>query len=128
MHFAFRGLIRDADGFLEKEGLTRVHHRILFAVRRSDELTVSGLCGLLGVSKQALHRPMKLLLARGLLKLRRHPTSPKFKVLALTDDGAKIEEGATGCERAAVASALAKVGRSGQAAWFKVMSELASMA
>jgi DNA-binding MarR family transcriptional regulator len=128
MHFAFRGLIREADKYLEKIDLTRVHHRILFAIRRRDELSVTGLCELLGVSKQALHRPMKVLLERKLVVLERHPLRPKFKMLALTPKGIDIETAASDRERAAMKSALERVSAKERLAWFEVMSDLASRA
>jgi len=59
MHFAFRGLVSQADRHLEKHGLSRVHHRILYVIARADGISVGGLLEVLGVSKQALHRPMK---------------------------------------------------------------------
>ena len=65
MYFGWRGMTRDADRYLATLGLTRVHHRILYSIARGNDLTVSDLLAILDISKQALHRPMTLLIEKG---------------------------------------------------------------
>ena len=43
MHFGFRGLTVEADRYLDRHGLTRVHHRILYILARRDDVAVLGL-------------------------------------------------------------------------------------
>jgi DNA-binding MarR family transcriptional regulator len=57
LHFAFRKTVEAPDRVLAKHGLGRVHHRVLFFVRRRAGLSVGELRAVLAVSKQALPRP-----------------------------------------------------------------------
>jgi len=59
--FAYRGFTSNPDRILEQRGLGRVHHRVLYFVGRNKGITVSALLGILGVSKQALHAPLRQL-------------------------------------------------------------------
>ena len=43
MHFALRAVVARPDQMLEKRGLSRVHHRILFFVARQPDLSVNQL-------------------------------------------------------------------------------------
>lgn len=65
MHFAFRRLMSQADRRQEKHNLSRVHHRILYVLARADGISVGELVETLGISQQALRRPMKYLLDKG---------------------------------------------------------------
>ncbi|MFC4342763.1 MarR family winged helix-turn-helix transcriptional regulator [Cupriavidus numazuensis] len=127
MHFAFRGLVVKADELLATYGLTRVHHRILYAIARSERLSVGGLVELLGVSKQALHRPLKHLQEAGYVIARRDEIEHRVKILSLTSQGAEIELLASRQEAAAMQAALANVSAAEQKAWRKIMITLARM-
>lgn len=127
MHFAFRGLVVTADAFLAEHELTRVHHRVLYAIARSERLSIGGLIDLLGVSKQALHRPLKYLQEAGYVVTERDKVEHRVKILSLTAKGAALERLASKHERAAMTAALAGVSPSEQKAWHKVMIALARM-
>ncbi|MFX8246752.1 helix-turn-helix domain-containing protein, partial [Acinetobacter baumannii] len=62
MFFGWRGMTDKADAYLATVGLSRVHHRILYVSARKPDVTVGSLQEILGISKQALHRPLKHLL------------------------------------------------------------------
>ena len=128
MHFAFRGLVTKADAFLAKQGLSRVHHRLLYAVERADGISVGQLIELLGVSKQALHRPLKFLQDEGYIVAERDPAQHRSKKLRLTVRGARIETQASAYEREAMQTALQGVSAGEQDAWRKIMTALARMA
>ena len=128
MHFAFRGLVVHADQYLEKHGLSRVHHRILYVLARTDGISVGGLLETLGVTKQALHRPMKYLQESGYVVAQRDAVEHRVKLLRLTPKGARIERTASDHERAAIQAALGKVSSSEQTAWREVMIALAKQA
>ncbi|WP_394850206.1 MarR family transcriptional regulator [Pendulispora brunnea] len=128
MHFAFRGLVAEADAFLHRRGLSRVHHRVLFAIARSEDLSVGGLQELLGVSKQALHRPLKQLQDEGYVVAQRDPAQHRSKVLRLTAKGARVENAASKRERQAIGEALKSVKPSHRRAWFDIMDVLARRA
>jgi DNA-binding MarR family transcriptional regulator len=82
MFYGWRGMMRDADDYLAGLGLSRVHHRILFVVARRDGLTVGELLGALGLSKQAVHRPMRQLLDGNYVRSERAAGRRRFKILS----------------------------------------------
>ena len=128
MHFAFRGLVMKADAYLAGQGLSRVHHRVLYAVARADGISIGQLIELLGVSKQALHRPLKYLQDEGYIVAERDPQQHRSKQLRLTVRGARTEKQASAHERVAMETALRGVSPSEQEAWRKIMTVLARMA
>lgn len=128
MHFAFRGLVVQADQYLEKHGLSRVHHRILYVIARTDGISVGGLLDVLGVSKQALHRPMKHLQEHGYVTAERNESERRVKLLRLTAKGVRTERTASDHERAAMESALSGMAPPAQQAWRDVMTALAAKA
>lgn len=128
MHFAFRGLVVKADAFLAEQGLSRVHHRLLYAVARAEGISVGQLIELLGVSKQALHRPLKFLQDEGYVMARRDPVQHRTKRLLLTERGRQVEATASRHERDAMEEAMRTVSPDGQDAWREVMTALARMA
>ena len=99
MYFGLRGMTRDADDLLGRRGLSRSHHRILFVVARRDGISVGELRAALGVSAQAMHRPLKQLADTGMIAVSRDPTRHRYKALHLTQRGREIEDQASGAER-----------------------------
>lgn len=128
MHFAFRGLVVKADAFLSEQGLSRVHHRLLYAVARAEGISIGQLIELLGVTKQALHRPLKFLQDAGYIVAERDAKQQRLKKLRLTALGERVERLASEHEREAMESALQMVSASEQDAWRKVMTALARLA
>jgi DNA-binding MarR family transcriptional regulator len=127
MHFAFRGLVVRADEYLAKHHLSRVHHRILYVLARVDGISVGGLLETLGISKQALHRPMKYLHENGYVVAERDVAEHRIKLLRLTPKGTRMERTASDYERAAMQAALGKMSTSEQKAWREVMIALAKL-
>lgn len=68
--FAHRSHLRHSDEELAALGLGRAHHRCLYFVGRQPDLSVSGLLGLLGITKQSLGRVLKSLVERDLIRIR----------------------------------------------------------
>jgi DNA-binding MarR family transcriptional regulator len=126
MNYALRGLVVEADKFLAAHGLSRVHHRILYVLARSDDMSVGGLLVMLGISKQALHRPMKFLLENGYIKNERLESEHRIRTLTLTPKGRAMEKSATDFERTAMQSAFDLISTKGRAAWLDVMLSLAN--
>lgn len=125
MYYGWRGMTREADAYLATLGLSRVHHRMLYAIARHDTPTVTDLLAILGVSKQALHRPMRQLLDGGYVETTRHPDRHRYKILALTASGREVERRASECERRVMREAFEQVGRIGRDAWSEVMASVA---
>jgi DNA-binding MarR family transcriptional regulator len=124
-HFAFRAFTAKPDQLLEARGLQRVHHRILYFVGRNPEIRVSGLLGILGVTKQALHAPLRQLVAMNLIQDSPDASDKRGKCLTLTAEGAKLEAALSGAQRKLLASVFARSGADGESAWRAVMEQLA---
>jgi len=98
---------------------------VLYIIARADEINVGDLALNLGVSKQALHRPLKHLFEQQLVQYTRAPERHRFKLLALTEQGGAVEAAATELERQVLRQALDCVKPKGQDAWTTVMTALA---
>lgn len=123
-HFAFRAFTAKPDQLLEARGLQRVHHRILYFVGRNPEIRVSGLLAILGVTKQALHAPLRQLIAMNLIQDSPDATDKRGKCLALTAEGAKLEAALSGAQRKLLASVFEQAGADGESSWRAVMAQL----
>jgi DNA-binding MarR family transcriptional regulator len=123
-HFAFRAFTAKPDQLLESRGLQRVHHRILYFVGRNPGIRVSGLLAILGVSKQALHAPLRQLQAMSLVADSPDATDKRGKCLTLTAEGAKLEAALSGAQRKLLAQVFEQTGVDGEAAWRSVMGQL----
>lgn len=124
-HFAFRAFTAKPDQLLEARGLQRVHHRILYFVGRNPEIRVSGLLAILGVTKQALHAPLRQLMAMNLIQDSPDATDKRGKCLSLTSDGIKLEAALSGAQRKLLTQVFEQAGVDGELAWRKVMEQLA---
>ena len=126
-HFAFRAFTAKPDQLLEARGLQRVHHRVLYFVGRNPDIRVSGLLGILGVTKQALHAPLRQLIAMNLIQDSPDATDKRGKCLALTAEGTKLEAALSGAQRKLLASVFDQTGAEGESAWRAVMDQLAEL-
>ena len=125
MHFALRAVVARPDQMLEKRGLSRVHHRILFFVARQPDLAVNQLLQVLGVSKQALNQPLRQLYAQNLVTYTPAPQDRRQRRLALTEGGRDLERRLTEPQRKLFDSALGGAGAKAEAAWRSVMAIMA---
>src|SRR4051794_9555954 len=125
MYYGWRGMTLMADQYLATLGLSRAHHRILYVVARQPDISIGALHETLGISKQALNRPLNLLLQRKFLSSRRSPEQHRSKLLRLTEEGKRIEQRASGHERKVMREAFGRVGPPGAAAWMAVMEVIA---
>lgn len=123
-HFAFRAFTAKPDQLLEARGLQRVHHRILYFVGRNPDIRVSGLLGILGVTKQALHAPLRQLIAMNLIQDSPDASDKRGKCLALTAEGTKLEAALSGAQRKLLASVFEQAGVDGESSWRAVMAQL----
>lgn len=124
--FAWRGFAAEPDAILAEQGLGRAHHRVLFTLVHAPGTRVGELAEQLGVSRQALHRTLSELRARGLVEARVPSSNARERALAVTARGAELEGRASGAQRAQLAAALAGVGADGAHAWTDVMRALAA--
>ena len=124
LHFAFRAVIAGPDADLARRGLSRVHHRILFFIAKTPDLRVNELRTTLGVTKQALHTPLRDLTERGLVAESADARDHRAKRLRLTARGRALEGRLSGAQRAMFARVFAKVGKRSERGWFDVMHAL----
>ncbi len=106
LFFAFRNLTAEPDRVLAERGLSRVHHRILYFVRRNHGLGPGELLAILQVSKQALSRPLRELAAQGLLLGEAVPENRRRKRLTLTPAGLRLERRLSELQRRRFAEAF----------------------
>jgi DNA-binding MarR family transcriptional regulator len=125
MHFGFRAIIAEPDRELEKRGFGRVHHRVLYFIRRNERLTVGDLVGILGVSKQAVHRPLSELVAAKLVVRETDPENRRFVRLRLSPAGAAFERKLSGMQRDHFEDVFRSVGSTAERGWRGVMNALA---
>ena len=125
MYYGWRGMTLMADQYLATLGLSRPHHRILYVVARQPDISIGELIEVLGISKQALNRPLGLLQQRDLLTSRRSVEQHRSKLLRLTETGKRVEQRASDHERKVLREAFDRVGPPGAAAWMAVMGVIA---
>lgn len=121
LFFAFRNLTSEPDRVLAERGLSRVHHRILYFIRRNPGLGPGELLRILRVSKQALARPLRELTAQGLLASEPVPENRRRKRLALTAAGVRLERRVSELQRRRFGAAFEAAGPHAAAAWREVM-------
>ena len=126
MHFAYRAMIAKPDQVLAARGFTRVHHRVLYFVARSPETSVNTLLRTLGVTKQALNRPLRELVAAGLVSMARSTDDARVKRLRLTAAGRRLEQRLSSLQQEQFARAFAAAGASAEAGWRRAMAALAA--
>ncbi len=124
LFFAFRDVTAEPDRVLAERRLSRVHHRILYFVRRNPALGPGDLSRILRVSKQALARPLRELKAQGLLDGRPTPENRRRKALRLTAAGARLERRLSGSQRRRFAAAFGSAGPGAARGWLDVMASL----
>lgn len=124
LHFGFRAIVAEPDRILARRGLGRPHHRILFFVARQPECTVGDLLALLGITKQALHGPMRQLVARGLLRSEVDPQSRRSRRLSLSRSGLSLEAKLSGIQREQFAQAFASTGQAAERGFRAVLAAI----
>jgi DNA-binding MarR family transcriptional regulator len=126
LHFAFRAVVSGPDAVLAARQLGRVHHRILFFVARTRALSIGDLAATLGISKQALHRPLQELVRARLVARRPDPDNLRVRRLELTAAGRALEGRLSGAQRRLFAAAFRRAGPQAARGWRAVMRQLMS--
>lgn len=127
LHFGFRAIVAKPDELLKMQGLTRLHHRILFFVRKTPDISVNELCRTLGISKQALNAPLRQLIDLNLIEFGFAATDRRVKQLSLTKVGADLERQLSGYQREQFEAIFAQVGGEAEANWREVMRLLGTL-
>ncbi|MDX2268864.1 MAG: MarR family transcriptional regulator [Bryobacter sp.] len=123
-HFAWRSIVATPDKILARHGLSRVHHRILYFIRRNPNLSVNGLVDILGTSKQALHPALRALQERKLVVALPSPEDRRVRRLSLTPKGKQFEEVLSGDQRERLERAFLALGPAKERAWREMMARI----
>ena len=124
-YLGYRAGVAGPKKVLDKLGFGRPHHRILYVVARRPGIAITNLIDMLEVTRQALHRPMRDLIAQGYLVQKPAPTNRRLTLLTLTPRGAALESRLTDLQYAAFARAFAAAGPEAERQWKAVMRALA---
>jgi len=127
LFYAFRAVVARPDALLAEQGLSRVHHRILFFVGRTPGLSVNALLAILNVSKQSLNEPLRRLTELGYIQSEVDERDRRVKRLSLTGSGQVLEASLSGDQRQRFAKVFAELGVEDEAAWRRVMERLADL-
>ncbi len=119
--FGYRAFTAGPDTILAERGLQRVHHRILYFVARNPGIGVNALLATLGVSKQALHGPLRRLVELGLVESAVAEHDRRARCLRVTAKGAGLEAELSGSQRERMDAIFHRVGKQGEADWREVM-------
>lgn len=125
LFFAYRAFTARPDRILGQRGLGRVHHRVLYFVARNPGIGISGLLGILAVSKQALNGPLRQLAEMNLVDIRPAAHDGRVKQLRLSAEGERLERQLTGTQMRQLASVFEHAGAPAERAWRDVMRALA---
>jgi len=128
LYFAYRGFTDRPDRILERRGLGRVHHRILYFIGRRPDISVRGLLEELAVSKQALNAPLRQLMEMNLVAAVPGADDRRVKNLRLTAEGLKLEAELTGVQMRHLQAAFDQAGGADEQGWRAIMAELARAA
>ena len=124
-YFAYRSFTDQPDRILERRGLGRTHHRILYFISRQPDLSVQGLLALLAVTKQALNAPLRQLIEMGLVTALPAPDDRRVKRLRLSPEGRRLEQALTGVQMRLLQDAFAAAGPEDAAGWLRIQAILA---
>lgn len=125
LFFGYREFTAYPDRLLQSRGLQRVHHRILYFVGRNPGISVNGLLGVLGVSKQALHGPLKRLVELRLVASAVAENDRRSRSISLTVAGAQLESELSSSQRELLEAVFSAAGDEKESAWREVMAAIA---
>ena len=124
LYFGYRRFTERPDRILERRGLGRVHHRILYFVGRRPDISIGGLLELLAVSKQALNAPLRQLMEMHLVAAVAGEDR-RVRRLRLTAEGQRLEEELSGVQMRQLAAIFERAGAEQEQGWRTVMTALA---
>lgn len=124
LYFGYSHLYRGIDEGLARKGLGRAHHRALYFVARTPDLTISALLRTLGITKQSLGRVLGELTERGLVEARAGREDRRQRLLRLTPSGAALEAELFDALRGRLSTAYGQAGQEAVTGFWRVMEAL----
>jgi len=125
MHFGFRAMTHNPDQRLAQLGLSRIHHRLLYFIGRNPDCSINELLGIMQITKQYLHRPLKKLIEAKYVIQKTDREDRRIKRLRLSARGKKLEFELTEVQRKRFAEIFSRTGASAEKNWHAVMALLA---
>jgi DNA-binding MarR family transcriptional regulator len=110
LFFGYREFTSVADRVLEELGLGRAHHRALHFIGRNPGITVTGLLGILRITKQSLARVLNALVDQGYVAQVPGFEDRRLRLLTLTEAGQALEQQLFQAQREKLAQAWAEAG------------------
>jgi len=110
LFYAYRDFTAEADAMLEKIGLGRAHHRVIYFVGRYPQITVTELLGILRITKQSLSRVLGELMEQDYVAQRPGTKDRRQRLLTLTEKGEDLERQLSDAQRARIARAYRAAG------------------
>lgn len=124
LYRSYRSFTDRADRLLDKRGLNRAHHRILYFVARNKNGSVATLLEALAITKQALNVPLRQLVSMGLVDSQRSSTDARVKILGLTVSGKRLEARLTHMQAELLNDVFTVTGPQAEDGWRQVMRVL----
>lgn len=124
LYFGYNHMTRSIDERLSKQGLGRAHHRALYFIARSPDLTVSELLALLSITKQSLGRVLGELQERGFVESRVGEADKRQRLLRLSPEGEALERELFEQLRTHVAAAYGQAGQEAVTGFWAVLEGL----
>jgi DNA-binding MarR family transcriptional regulator len=124
MHFAFRKVIEAPDRALAERGFSRLHHRILYVIGHNPGIALRDVVTLLGVTRQAAHRPVRELCEANLVSEQRDGDDRRRKSLVLSAAGKRFERRLARMQHRIFDAAFAGAGTGAESGWRDVMDRI----
>lgn len=121
LFFAYRDFTAEPDAILARHGFGRAHHRAIYFIGRHPSITISGLLGILRITKQSLNRVLGQLIDQAYVEQRSGTRDRRQRLLQLTDKGRALEEQLSVEQRARIARAYREAGAEAVEGFRKVM-------
>ena len=123
-YFGYREFTAQPDHVLEKRGLNRAHHRILYFIGRNPGIEVGGLLEILQITKQALNTPLRQLIEIKLVRNQTADFDRRVRQLTLTDSGKTLENQLTQLQMDLLDKALCNSPQGSGKQWLSVMQAM----
>ncbi|WP_420141065.1 MarR family winged helix-turn-helix transcriptional regulator [Sphingomonas sp.] len=124
LFFGYAHLYSQTDRLLNEQGLGRAHHRALYFIARTPDMTISALLRTLGITKQSLGRVLGELTERGLVETRTGREDRRQRLLRLTEAGAALEIRLFDLMRQRLGAAYAAAGQDDVTGFWRVLEAL----
>jgi DNA-binding MarR family transcriptional regulator len=121
LFYAYRDFTAEPDVILEKIGLGRAHHRVVYFVGRHPQITVAELLSILRITKQSLARVLSDVVRLGYVAQKPGTKDRRQRLLELTASGQALERQLSETQRQRFARAYRQVGPGAAAAFRAVL-------